>query len=98
MPNIVMVGFLDFHSKQFLPLQIATIVREIKQEAQTVITALEVPVMSIKDSKQSPYIIVRCDNRDNAIMVGRILNEKLNVDVECEVLERFLTSRPLPNT
>ena len=87
MPNIVIVGFgyEDLITKR---AGINKIMHGLKK-TDAIVTIVAAQVHWCNTSKLAPYIIVRDTNREECLMIAKLINEQLTVDVECEVLAEF---------
>lgn len=102
MSNLVFVGFIDAREEEMRE-KLPEILVEFPLE-DFVITSLRQPRVSVTElivedpqhpfsRKDSPYIIVRDTEDGRMLRVGYLLNEKLNVDVEMELIDHFFSRR-----
>jgi hypothetical protein len=92
MPNIVLVGF-NYPS---FSKKVSKVVTElgIKPEDGVITCCHRLVCFDMTEAQDpAPYLIVRDTQKKRADMLAKALNEKLNMDIEVEIIRKFLPKK-----
>lgn len=94
MPNVVTIGR---HSVEMCDT-IARIIASLGIDPMEAVITFSPDMVCFNPAtgKDSPYLVVRDTDSERAIKIAEALNEKLNIDVEIEIVQGFLPCKGEP--